>query len=183
MTRAAFLTAVAAAALAAGGALWWLTLPRQEATAATDIAPGALWAATFADTDGTSHSLGELQGRLVVVNFWATWCAPCREEMPAFGRLHERWQARGVRFVGLANDDPAKVREFAHELAIPYPLWVGGESVGELSRRLGNRLGVLPHTVILDPTGAVLESRVGPYSEPQLDAKLLSLAGKIKQRS
>lgn len=178
MTRAAFLTAVAVAALAAGGALWWVTLPKIDASGASDIAPGALWAATFADTRGTTHSLGELQGRIVVVNFWATWCAPCREEMPGFTRLSERWKAKGVRFVGLANDDPAKVEQFGHDLAISYPLWVGGESVGELSRRLGNRLGVLPHTVILDPTGAVLDTRVGPYPEARMEEKLQVLSGK-----
>ena len=179
MTRAAFLTAVAVAALAAGTTLWWTTLPRREAPGdAASIAPGALWAATFADTRGGSHALGELQGRVVVVNFWATWCAPCREEMPAFARLHERWKGRGVRFIGLANDDPAKVEQFGRDLAIPYPLWVGGDSVDELSRRLGNRLGVLPHTVILDPAGDVLDARVGPYSESQLDSKLQALAGK-----
>jgi thiol-disulfide isomerase/thioredoxin len=124
------------------------------------------------------HAIGELQGSIVVINFWATWCVPCREEMPGFARLASRWKTQGVRFVGLANDDPGKVERFARDLSIGYPLWLGGENVGELSRRLGNRLGVLPHTVILDPSGGVLETRVGPYTEKDLEAKLRSLVVK-----
>jgi thiol-disulfide isomerase/thioredoxin len=170
---------IAFAAAAAGTGLWWATRPSSiAATAAPAISPAAIWAASFVDTQGRPHAIGELQGNIVVVNFWATWCVPCREEMPGFARLASRWNPRGVRFVGLANDEPAKVERFGRDLSIGYPLWVGGEAVGELSRRLGNRLGVLPHTVILDPAGSVLETRVGPYSERDLEAKLLTLAAK-----
>jgi peroxiredoxin len=92
--------------------------------------------------------------------------------MPAFARLQSRWAGRNVQFVGLANDDPGKVERFGKDLGIPYPLWVGGDEVGELSKRLGNRLGALPHTVLLDQDGRVLESRVGPYSEALLEGRL-----------
>ncbi len=170
--------AIAAAAVLAGAGLWWATrAPRVDASP-TPVAPAALWTATFADPQGRPHALGELEGHVVVINFWVTWCAPCREEMPGFSRLAERWKARGVRFVGLANDDAAKVERFGKELAIAYPLWVGGEAVGELSRRLGNRLGVLPHTVIIDPFGRPLDARVGPYAEKDLDAKLAVIVSK-----
>jgi len=115
-------------------------------------------------------------GKVTLVDFWATWCAPCREEMPAFARLQSRWADRNVQFVGLANDDPRRVERFGKELGIPYPLWVGGDEVGELSKRLGNRLGVLPHTVLVDRDGQVLESRVGPYSESLLEERLQAIA-------
>jgi peroxiredoxin len=92
--------------------------------------------------------------------------------MPAFTRVQSRWAQRNVQFVGLANDDPAKVVRFGEQLAINYPLWTGGDEVGELSQRLGNRLGVLPHTVILDAQGKVLEQRVGPYTEAELEERL-----------
>ena len=171
---------MAAAAFGAGAALWWVTRAPPAIPAAVgvpEVAPAALLAAPFVDVGGKAHALGEFQGRIVVVNFWATWCVPCREEMPAFSRLHERWKARGVQFVGLARDDPAKVARFAAEVPVSYPLWVGDEAAGELSRRLGNRLGVLPHTVILDRDARVLDSRVGPYSEADLEAKLRVIAG------
>jgi thiol-disulfide isomerase/thioredoxin len=174
-------SSVAVLAVAAGSALWWATrdasVPPAPETG-SQIAPGALLAASFADTRGVSHALGEFQGKILVLNFWATWCVPCREEMPAFARLQERWRDEGVQFVGLADDDPAKVDRFGRELAINYPLWVGGETVGELSRRLGNRLGVLPHTVIIDRSGQQVEGRVGPYTEEALGLKLRLITGK-----
>jgi thiol-disulfide isomerase/thioredoxin len=137
-----------------------------------NAAPSAVYAATFRDAQGAQRSLAQFPGKLLVVNFWATWCAPCREEMPAFTRVQSRWAGRDVQFVGLANDDPVKVARFGRELAINYPLWTGGDEVGELSKRLGNRIGVLPHTVILDAQGKVVEQRVGPYTEAQLEERL-----------
>jgi thiol-disulfide isomerase/thioredoxin len=159
-------------ALLAGTAMWLGNRPPVAGVSAPEISPAAFYAATFADAHGRPQSVGQFQGRTLVVNFWATWCAPCREEMPAFTRLQSRWAGRNVQFVGLANDDPGKVERFGRELGITYPLWTGGDEVGEMSRRLGNRLGVLPHTVILDPQGRVLEERVGPYTEKELDQRL-----------
>jgi len=175
MKPALLFSGVGLLAVLAGTALWLGSKPPSAtapATATDDIAPSALYAAAFHDLQGGSGSLARFQGRLLVVNFWATWCAPCRDEMPAFDRVQERWSGRNVQFVGLANDDPAKVARFARELKIRYPLWTGGEDVAELARRLGNHLGVLPFTVILDRQGRVLERRVGPYSEGDLEKRL-----------
>jgi thiol-disulfide isomerase/thioredoxin len=176
------LSGVAALALAAGTGLWLAKRPEPIAPASApgsvEISPAAIYAIAFTDASGRPQSLGQFQGKVVVVNFWATWCAPCREEMPAFARLQARWAGRGVQFVGLANEDPAKVHPFGKLLAINYPLWTGGQEVAELSHRLGNRIGVLPHTAILDPSGKVLETRVGPYSEADLELRLSAFAGK-----
>jgi thiol-disulfide isomerase/thioredoxin len=167
---------IGVAALLAGGVLWWMARGPAPAERVA-ISPGAVWAASFQDLSGKSRSLGEFRGRVVVLNFWATWCAPCRDEMPVFARLHGLWKERGVQFVGLANDEASRVERFGRELAIPYPLWTGGDAVGDLSRRMGNRLGVLPHTVILGVDGQVLDVRVGPYTEAQLSEKLASITG------
>jgi thiol-disulfide isomerase/thioredoxin len=145
---------------------------------AANATPSVIYAAGFRDGQGANQSLAQFRNKLLVVNFWATWCAPCREEMPAFTRLQSRWAGRNVQFVGLAQDDPAKVERFGRELAINYPLWTGGDEVGELSKRLGNRLAVLPHTVILDPQGQVLEQRVGPYTEATLEERLVAFTAK-----
>ena len=177
-----FFAAIGALALATGTVLWLATRPAGSlpgiTVAAPAISPAALYAASFQDGAGNPQSLGQFQGKVLVVNFWATWCAPCREEMPAFARLQARWAGRGVQFVGLANEDPAKVHPFGKSLGITYPLWTGGDNVSELSRRLGNRLGVLPHTAILSPAGEVLESKVGPYSEADLELRLAAFSGK-----
>jgi thiol-disulfide isomerase/thioredoxin len=142
------------------------------------IGPAALYATAFTDTEGRPQSLGQFQGKLVVLNFWATWCGPCREEMPAFSRIQARWKNRGVQVVGVSAEDAAKVARFGRELSIAYPLWVG-DAASELTRRLGNSSGVLPHSVILDPSGRVLDQKVGPYSEAELDAKLTLFSSKI----
>jgi thiol-disulfide isomerase/thioredoxin len=170
--QGALFAAVALAAAAAGGALWWVARPAPQGTAARiEVSQGALLSAAFTDLEGGRHSLAEFAGKTVVLNFWATWCAPCREEMPAFSRLQARWGAKGVQFVGLSAEEPATVARFARDLRIGYPLWVG-EASSELSRRLGNRTGGLPHTVILDPAGKALDVKVGPYTEAELDGKL-----------
>jgi thiol-disulfide isomerase/thioredoxin len=168
---------VGALAALAGTALWLAARPATPAAAEMPVAPAALMAATFTDLDGRKRALGEFQGKVVVLNFWATWCAPCREEMPGFDRLQARWQDR-VRFVGVSAEDPAKVAPFARSLGIRYPLWTGGDEVAELSRRLGNIQGVLPHTVVLDPLGQVVAARVGAYPEGVLDEKLRQIAAK-----
>ncbi|HUQ27419.1 MAG TPA: TlpA disulfide reductase family protein [Usitatibacter sp.] len=163
--------AVGVAAALAGTALWLAMRPPSPGMTGTAV-PGALMAATFKDLDGRSRSLGEFQGKVVVLNFWATWCAPCREEMPGFQRLQAEWRDRGVQFVGVSSEDANRVAAFARGLGVTYPLWVGGDEVGEMSRRLGNRLGVLPHTVVLDRGGASATARVGAYPEAELDALL-----------
>jgi thiol-disulfide isomerase/thioredoxin len=161
----------AATAVAAGVALWLLARA-PEGDVAADITPSAIFAATFADPAGNRQSLGQFEGKVVVINFWATWCAPCREEMPAFSRAERRWGPRGVQFVGLANEDPRRVARFGKDIGVSYPLWVGGEEIGEFSRRLGNRLGAVPYTVILDASGTPKRAKVGAYSERELDQAL-----------
>jgi thiol-disulfide isomerase/thioredoxin len=173
--------AIALLAAVAGALLWGWMRPA-PALSEPSISPAATLAASFRDTSGGAHTLGEIRASLIVVNFWATWCAPCREEMPALSRTQARWRDRGVAFVGIADDDPGKVERFAREFGVTYPLWLGGDSAGELSRRLGNRRGVLPHTAILGPEGQVLDNRVGPYTDADLDAKLRDLSGKIQQK-
>ena len=167
--------AVAAAALAAGTAFWLLGRPARPGAPA--VAPTALYAAGFLDEAGAQQALGRFQGKLLVLNFWATWCAPCREEIPAFIRVQTRWAARNVQFLGLSDEAREPVAKFARELGVNYPLWTG-EGVGDLNRRLGNRLGVLPFTVLVGPAGEVLDSKVGAYSEAEIERKIQAFASK-----
>lgn len=183
MSQRSFFALVAALALAAGTILWLLGRPAVRTTAPADtpqITAAALYATAFTDADGRSQALGQFQGRLLVLNFWATWCGPCREEMPAFTRVQARWKDRGVQFLGISAEEGEKVGRFGRDLGVTYPLWTGGDQVAELSRRLGNRLGVLPHTVLIAPGGEVLETRVGPYTEGELEQRLVAFAIKSK---
>ena len=105
---------------------------------------------------------------MLIVNFWATWCVPCREEMPEFVKLQRELGAQGVQFVGIAIDDAAKVRDFAAELGLNYPALIGGYGAIELSRTLGNRVGALPYTLILDRDGNVRRTQLGPIKTADL---------------
>ena len=182
MSARSFFSLVGLLAVVAGTALWWVARPRMPAPAMpageVTIAPAALLAASFLDAEGRPQPLGRFEGKVLVLNFWATWCAPCREEMPAFARLQSRWGSRGVQFVGLSAEPPELAARFGRDLAITYPLWTGGDAVGELSRRLGNERGVLPHTVVLGPRGEIRARKVGPYTEAELESILQELAAK-----
>lgn len=156
---------VAAAAAAGGYAAytWW-----RGPEPAASIAAEELWSQSLRDTAGQPQTLAPWRGKLLVVNFWATWCAPCREEIPMFVKLQREYGARGLQFVGIAIDDPAKVGPFAREFAINYPLLVGGLDAAEWSRRLGNRTGALPYTLIVDRDGTVRASHLGAIKENAL---------------
>ena len=161
---------IAVVAAAAGTAFWLLGRPSgtPQPTEPT-IGAAALYAATFEDTAGRAQPLGQYQGRLLLLNFWATWCAPCREEMPALSAAARRWQGRGVAIVGLSSEPPGTVREFAHTHPADYPLGTGG-AVDELRRRLGDTPEVLPYSALVAADGRVVAQRVGPYSPAELDA-------------
>ena len=179
MTTRTFFVVVGLLAMATGTTLWLAgRRPAPPEPGPVSIAPSALYAASFQDAAGQRQPLGQFQGRLLVLNFWATWCAPCKEEMPGFARLQGRWKDRGVQFVGLSAEEGARVARFGRDLSINYPLWTGGEEVGELSRRLGNRMGILPHTALIGPQGEVFEVRAGTYTESELEQRLASFSPK-----
>ena len=144
-------------------------LPRPEAS---EISPNAFHASSLPDLEGRTQSFGQFAGRFVVLNFWATWCAPCREEIPGFVRVQSHLGRDRVQFIGAASDDPAKVAAFGKEFAINYPLLADVDGAMALSRRFGNRLGVLPHTVILNPAGEVIANRIGVFPEAEISSLL-----------
>jgi thiol-disulfide isomerase/thioredoxin len=119
---------------------------------------------------GREQALEQWRGKVLVVNFWATWCAPCREEIPDFVRLQDELGAKGLQFVGIAIDQADKVGQFQKEFSINYPLLIGGYGAIELSRALGNRLGALPFTALVGRDGDVAYVHMGPLKEAQLRA-------------
>lgn len=139
-----------------------------------DIKP--LMAASIPDLQGRPRSLGEWQGSVLVVNFWATWCPPCLKEIPEFIRMQDKLGHRGLQFIGIAADQPEKVREFAAKYKINYPVLLAEMDIIEIASRAGNKAGGLPFTVIIDregkwvrsESGALEEQRLGELLEPLL---------------
>ena len=170
MRRAALVVA-AALALAAG-----LYFGRPAAPPTTsDPAAQAMLALSLPDLDGAQRPLGQWRGKVLVVNFWATWCAPCREEMPAFVKAQSEYGPRGLQIVGIGIDDAAKLRQFATEIGLNYPALVGGYGALELSKTLGNTLLALPFTVVIDRQGKVAHTQLGPLKPDKLAAIVTQL--------
>jgi thiol-disulfide isomerase/thioredoxin len=128
----------------------------------------ALFALSLPDTQGTRQSLNQWRGKVLVVNFWATWCEPCREEMPQFVQVQRELGPKGLQFIGIAVDERGKVVQFASELGLNYPALIGGYDALELSRPLGNRVGGLPFTVIIGREGGIVHTHIGPIKPSQL---------------
>jgi thiol-disulfide isomerase/thioredoxin len=139
---------------------------RASVPAAKDAS--ALLAVALPDTEGREQALGQWSGKVVVINFWATWCAPCREEMPEFVRAQTDLGGKGLQFVGIAVDQLDKVQPFAKEIGVNYPVLIGGYGAMELSKAFGNKLMALPFTLVIDRQGSVAHTQLGPLKEAQL---------------
>lgn len=135
----------------------------------------ALFAATFPDAHGQTKALKEYQGKTIVLNFWATWCEPCREEMPELSALHEAYADKNVVVLGIAIDDINAMNEFSKETQVKYPLFAADMAGMELATNLGNNKGVLPYTVIIKTDGTVQKTYFGRISKPLLEKSLLPL--------
>ena len=161
------------AASYAGYRLWELTKSGTPQVTAETMS--RLLTTQFADTGSQSRTLDKFKGKVIVVNFWATWCPPCREEMPAFSRLQDALGPRGVQFVGIGIDSPSAIREFALQAPVSYPLLAGGTAGMELMRELGNPTAALPFTFVLDSDGQPAFSHLGMLTEGLLQERLLRL--------
>lgn len=125
------------------------------------------------DLNGTMHSLGDYRGRRVLLNFWATWCGPCLDEMPALDRAQAQFGTRaGAVVIGVAMDDPARASAFLRAHPLRYPMFLGSFDEPSTTRQFGDSTGVLPYSVLLGSDGRVLATHTGALSPQQMAAWL-----------
>jgi thiol-disulfide isomerase/thioredoxin len=130
---------------------------------------------SFPDLSGQPATIAGWRGKVVVVNFWASWCAPCREEIPGLLSLQRKYAGNGLQVVGIAVDSVDNSKSAAAALGIAYPVLIGGLGSIELTRQLGNKAGALPYTVILDRDGRLVATHLGLISEAKLEQLLRPL--------
>lgn len=159
---------LASAGLAAAGAGGWLAL-RQDAiaapakkAAAKDLVPASFWAQQLDAPEGAALKFASLQGKPLLVNFWATWCPPCVKEMPEIDRFHQEFSAKGWQVVGIAVDSPTPVKGFLARKPVGFPIGLAGMEGTQLAFDLGNTGGALPYTVVIDAQGVVRQRKMGP---------------------
>jgi thiol-disulfide isomerase/thioredoxin len=124
---------------------------------------------------GEQVSASFFDGEVTLVNFWATWCKPCREEMPMLLGLHKAYEPSGFKVVGVAIDDVQQAREFAAGLGVDYPILVGSTDVMVMARSYGNLSGVLPYSVLIDRAGIVRWTNLGELKEKELARRIKEL--------
>lgn len=155
----------------AGG--WLRPLPAQPANPHALKIGDALPHVQRPDIDGKLRSLDEWRGKLVLVNFWASWCEPCREEMPLLDKTQARLAGKGLQIVGIAFDDVAATKGFLTRTPVHYPILVDDPArADDISAAFGNDHNVLPYTVLIGSDGHVLARRAGKFSEETLNAWL-----------
>ncbi len=148
------------------------------ATRKSDPNPEAFYEAAFPDLAGQQVALRQLKGRPVVANFWATWCAPCVEEMPHLDALSK--SLPNIQFVGIGIDTASNISQFITKIPVSYPLYVAGHAGIGLVRELGNAAGGLPFTVLLDAEGRIFDTILGQVSPEDLSLRIERLVAKSK---
>ena len=148
---------------------------RLQPSAPADTAVAALMQVSMKDSAGKQRKMSEWQGKVVVLNFWATWCPPCVSEMPELVALQNDFGSKNVQVVGIGIDSPSNIREFAEKHQITYPLLLGGLEGSELSKQFGNESGGLPFTLLIGADGSVRKSYMGRLDMQQVRTDLSSL--------
>ncbi len=148
----------------------YLTTEQADLGTPETVRPAALWDARLPDLAQRPQAMRQWRGKVLLVNFWAPWCPPCRKEIPDFIRLQARLGGQGLQFVGVALDEADKVQAYADETGINYPVLLGGVEGVDLSREAGNRLGGLPYSVLFDRQGKAVATFSGAVTESRLEA-------------
>ena len=166
--RKAMFAGVAALAAMAGVGLAWKHEAGQDAIGLGADVMQAFWAAEFEAPTGESLAMSAFQGRPLVINFWATWCTPCIEEMPLIDAFFRENQQKGWQVLGLAIDQPSRVRQYLSQFPVQYQIGLAGMSGTEFSKLLGNDLGGLPFTVVLNGQARLIQRKLGKLTSDDI---------------
>jgi len=171
-SRRAWLAAGVGVLAAAGGAtLAWRRSQRQSEALAD--AENSFWQQQFVQVDGATMAMSAFRGKPLLLNFWATWCPPCIEELPLLNAFFSEHAPKGWQVLGLAVDQAAPVKRFLTQTPLVFPVALAGFSGVELSRSLGNLSGGLPFTAVFDVTGRLVHRQLGRLSA----ANLVNISG------
>lgn len=135
----------------------------------------ALLALSLPDTHGQAQAIEQWRGKVIVANFWATWCPPCRKEIPDFAAASQALADQPVQFVGISIDSLEKVQAFNDEFKVPYPLLIAGPEALALAAGFGNDARALPFTVIIDREGKARDVKLGTLNREELEGKIRAL--------
>lgn len=161
----------------AGG--YWIAQSMRPAEQVTTLTYGGgeLIDFTLPDLEGKKRSLHEWRGKVIVLNFWATWCPPCREEIPLFISLQKKHLADDLQVIGVAIDNLTAVMVYRQSVRINYPILIGEENAMPLVAQYGNRMGSLPFTVIIDRSGSIAVRKLGVFNQTELESLIEPLLG------
>jgi thiol-disulfide isomerase/thioredoxin len=162
--------------MALGFAIYhYFLVPNKSTTQARTLSAQTFFAANLPNEKGINQVLSQYKGKIVVLNFWATWCAPCREEMPELSELYTEYKSKNVVVLGVAVDELALVKEFSLATPVSYPLFAAENDGMNLGINLGNDKGVLPYTVIINADGNVVKTFFGRINKSLIVSTLKPL--------
>jgi len=161
--KTALILLVAVAALTAG-----LMTQRAMRTTGDIVETAKPLDFSFPDASDKMQSLNQWHGKVLVINFWATWCAPCLKEIPEFIKLQAEYQDRGLQFIGVAIEDKQPVLDYLQRIAVNYPVLIAGDAGIGLTQQLGNVIGAVPFTVVVDRNGQLVFRQPGELSADKL---------------
>ena len=167
--RAWMVGGLSVAAGLAGALVAW---QKFEPHAVMDEAVLNFWMQSFERPEGGTLLMQEFQGKPLLINFWATWCPPCIEELPLIDAFYNRNKSKSLQVIGLAVDQPSMVRRYLTQKPLSFPVGLAGFNGTELGRTLGNAQSVLPFSVIFDAKGRLLAQKAGKLDQSDLDAWL-----------
>ena len=162
MARNLLISLVAILALTAGIVAKKQLLPHTKQTQST------LPAFSLPDISGKQRSINEWQGNVLLINFWATWCPPCRKEIPEFIALQEQYAAKGFTVIGIALDDKEAIDQYLAETKINYPLLLATNEGTKLTRQLGNTIDAVPFSLLVDRNGNIVYRQPGELSKEKI---------------
>jgi thiol-disulfide isomerase/thioredoxin len=166
MKRVSFISIIAILAFLGGLSVRWLMSAPLDQVGQSD--QRLLPEFSLSDLSGKQRNINEWQGKVLVINFWATWCPPCMKEMPEFEAMQKEFGSKGLQFIGIAIDDAEPVKEFITNKNITYPILLGEDQGTKIAHDLGNIVNTVPFTVIVDKNGRVIKTHMGELERDKL---------------